>query len=55
MKHYEVIISQKNGVARKGVAGTDIVDAINKAVKSVEGATVADVERVAFMGNIDVQ
>ena len=53
-KHYEIIINGKSGVVRKGVIGSDIVDAINKAVKSVDGVTAADVDRAVFVGIVDV-
>jgi len=53
-KHYEVVVNGKT-VARVGVVGSDIVEAIQKAVKSVAGATLADVDRAIFLGNVDVQ
>lgn len=55
MKHYEVIIMVKNAQPiRKGVIAKDVIEAINKAIASVEDAGVADVERVMALGVVDI-
>ena len=53
-KHFEIIVLKNGAAVRKGVVAADIVEAINKAIQAVDGATVADVDRAVQTGVVDI-